>query len=319
MAHELEIDASGNAKMFFTGDPCWHGLGTPVKEALTVEMALQMSYQDWDVLSVPVMVNGVAVPGYMANVRSTDGRVLGIVSSKYKPVMNREGFAFLDDILKNSSVLKIASAGCLFDGRVVWILAELPSCRILGDEIVPYIVFSNGHDGKHPVSVAMTPTRVVCNNTLTAALKGARRSWSFRHMGDIESRKREASETLQLANQYTEGLTEFAEKMGQKKISSLMLTTFMDTLFPMEEDSSDRVKRNVDHFRNQFLDIYINKPDLQNMRGTAWGLYNAAGDFTSHIQPARKTANYQEGVFASFIDGNKVLDRAQELITTMCG
>jgi hypothetical protein len=154
----------------------------------------------------------------------------------------------------------------------------------------------------------------VCNNTLTAALKGAKRSWSFRHMGDIESRKQEASETLQLANQYTVSLTEFAEDMVQKKISTLMLTKIIDDLFPVDDEASDRIKRNVDNFRNQFTDIYLNKPDLQNIRGTAWGLYNAAGDFASHIQPARKTASFQEGIFASFLDGNKMLDRVQELV-----
>jgi phage/plasmid-like protein (TIGR03299 family) len=314
MAHELEMNADGTAKMFFVGDPCWHGLGTPVQDAPTSLDALRLAQQDWDVVSTPVMVNGNALPDYRANVRDSDGAILGIVSDKYKIVQNREGFAFLDDILKTNEDLTFESAGCLFGGKRTWILAKLPASRILGDEIVPYMVFSNGHDGKHPVSVCMTPTRVVCNNTLTAALKGARRTWSFRHMGDIESRKREASETLMLANQYTVGLTEFAEDMVQKKISTVMLTKIIDDLFPADPDSSDRIKRNVDNFRNQFLDIYLNKPDLQNIRGTAWGLYNAAGDFASHIQPARRTANFQEGVFASFLDGNKLLDRVQELV-----
>lgn len=314
MAHELEMNEDGTAKMFFVGDPAWHGLGQNVAEAPTSIDALRLSGQDWDVISTPVMANGKEIPEWKANVRSTDGAILGMVSNKYKIVQNREGFAFLDDILKTDAGLTFQTAGCLFGGKRTWILANLPATRILGDEVVPYMVFSNGHDGKHPVSVAMTPTRVVCNNTLTAALKGAKRSWSFRHMGDIEARKQEASETLQLANQYTVGLTEFAEDMVQKKISTAMLNKIIDDLFPMDADASDRVKRNVDNFRNQFTDIYLNKPDLQNIRGTAWGLYNAAGDFASHITPARKTATFQEGIFASFLDGNAMLDRVQELL-----
>lgn len=300
--------------MFYQGEVPWHGLGREVAECPTSEDALRLAGLDWDVISTPVMVNDKELPEYKANVRSSDGSILGIVSDRYKIVQNRDAFAFVDDILKSGAPVTFNTAGSLADGKRTWLLANLPPTRILGDDVVPYLVFTNGHDGKHPVSVCMTPTRVVCQNTLNAALKGAKRTWSFRHMGDIESRKQEASETLQLANQYTVGLREFAEDMVQKKISSTMLTKIIDTLFPIDEDASDRIKQNVDNFRNQFTDIYLNKSDLQNIRGTAWGVYNAMGDFASHIKPARKTANFQEGLFASFLDGNKMLDRMQELL-----
>ena len=49
---------------------------------------------------------------------------------------------------------------------------------IAGDEITPYMVFMNSHDGSSGVKVAMTPIRVVCQNTLNLALDSAKRIWA---------------------------------------------------------------------------------------------------------------------------------------------
>jgi len=314
MAHELEIDELGNAKMFYVGETPWHGLGQKVDEAPTSADALRLAGLDWDVIPSPIMTaEGTPIPEWKANVRSTDGAVLGMVSNKYKIVQNREAFAFVDDILQSDQDVRFETAGSLSGGKRTWLLAHLPPQRILDDEIVPYLCFTNGHDGKHPVSVVMTPTRVVCANTLALALGQAKRTWSFRHMGDIESRKREASETLRLTNQYTVGLREFAEEMAQKKIGVRQLEQIMSIVFPDDESASDRVRNNVSILKNQFMDIYSGKDDLQSIRGTAWGIINAASDFASHVKPLRKTSLYQEGIFASFLDGNKVLDKITEL------
>ena len=306
--------AANVESMMFVGETPWHGLGNPVAIAPTSEDALILSGNDWDVVSTPVTVNGVALPDYRANVRSTDGAILGIVSDRYKIVQNKEAFAFVDDLLKGAEPVTFNTAGSLAGGKRIWLLANLSPTRILDDEVVPYMVFTNGHDGKHPVSVCMTNTRVVCQNTLAIALKGAKRSWSFRHMGDMEAKKREASETLRLANQYTVGLTAFAEEMAQKRISMVALEQIIDLVFPVDIESSDRIQNNIANMKHQFMDIYTTKDDLQNLRGTAWGVINAFSDFASHVKPLRRTATYQEGIFTSFIDGNKILDRATELV-----
>ena len=53
-------------------------------------------------------------------------------------------------------------------GWKVWMLARMPQRYIIaGDEIAPYLVIMNSHDGSSGVKVAMAPIRVVCQNTLT--------------------------------------------------------------------------------------------------------------------------------------------------------
>ena len=83
--------------------------------------------------------------------------------------------------------VRFETAGSLQEGKSVWLLAHLPHEYIIsGERISPYLVFSNTHDGSGAVKAAITPIRVVCNNTLNLALSKAKRSWSMIHTGDIK-------------------------------------------------------------------------------------------------------------------------------------
>lgn len=297
---------------FLNKEPAWHGLGTIVQEAPTSADALRLAGLDWNVDSSPVMVEGQEAPGYKANVRSTDRRILGIVSDRYKIVQNRDGFSFVDGLLGDGRIT-FESAGSLNHGSRVWILAHLPPERILDDEVLPYLVFSNSHDGSSPVAVACTPTRVVCQNTLNIALKGAKRTWTFRHMGDIEARQREAQETLMLASDYMVGLKDFAEDMANKRLSRAAVEQFVEQLLPKMPEDTPRAERNIEKMREAFRIAY-NADNLGNIRDSAWGVYQAVADMVSHLEPARKTATYKENLFASLIDGNKLLESAQKIL-----
>jgi phage/plasmid-like protein (TIGR03299 family) len=306
---------------FLFKQPAWYGLGVVVQEAPTSIDALRLAQLDWDVVPEPVFLkDGSEVPETVVNIRSSDHSILGIVSDHYKIVQNREAFSFIDGLLE-SDIEKVTfeSAGALNHGKRVWMLAHLPAKKILGDDIVPYLVFTNSHDGTSAITAAMSPVRVVCANTLALALNTAKRTWSIRHMGNIEGKKKDAAMTLGLAAKYMEQLEVKAEDYQQKKVSKEMLQEIIDLAFPLDEDEkSDRVKNNVHELRNQFIDICIGKDDLKKFTGTAWGVYNAFGDFATHIKPLRETKNFRENLFASFIDGNKMLKLGQEAIEKVC-
>ena len=112
-------------------------------------------------------------------------------------------------------------------GRKVWLLARLPeNYQILGDEVTPYLVFSNAHDGSGAIKVAMTPVRVVCQNTLNLALHDAKRIWSTNHTGDMQTKLSEAKKTLLLAEHYMDKLNDEANElsgisMSDKKVMAL--------------------------------------------------------------------------------------------------
>ena len=194
--------AANMESMFYTRKKPWHGLGECVAEALTSKEALKLAGLDWNVIQKNVLTeDGIYVPGFKVNVRDSDEKVLGIVTNRYKVVQNRDAFSFTDALLGEG--VRYETAGSLLGGKKIWLLARLPREYIVtGERISPYLVFSNSHDGSGAVKVAVTPIRVVCNNTLNLALCTAQRSWSMIHTGNIKNKIQEAEDTLFMADQY---------------------------------------------------------------------------------------------------------------------
>ena len=184
--------------MFSVRETPWHGLGRIVMDAPASREALELAGLDWQVESRNIYSGtGDMIPGYRANVRSTDDAVLGVVSDRYRIVQNEEAFQFTDDLLGEGVTYE--TAGSLQGGKKVWMLARLPrKYLIAGDQVEPYLVIFNSHDGSSGVKVAMTPIRVVCQNTLNLALNTAKRSWTARHTENVLLRVQDARETLQL-------------------------------------------------------------------------------------------------------------------------
>ena len=175
--------------MFSVREKPWHGLGTIVAEAPDSSAALELAGLDWTVTQKDIATadGGKIIPGFKANVRELDDKVLGIVTDRYKVVQNTEAFAFTDALLGEG--VRYETAGSLQGGRRIWLLAKLPQQYIInGDEITPYLVFMNSHDGSGSIKVAMTPIRVVCSNTLNLALTKAKRCWSCNHIGNVEGK-----------------------------------------------------------------------------------------------------------------------------------
>ena len=132
--------------MFYAGrEKPWHGLGTQVDEAPTSADALRLAGLDWKVERKPIQVcGGRKVDNFFANVRSSDGAVLGVVSDRYQVVQNAEAFAFTDALIEGE--VRYETAGSLMGGRKIWLLAKLPDREIVGDKTEPYLCFSNTHD-----------------------------------------------------------------------------------------------------------------------------------------------------------------------------
>lgn len=311
MTMNLRDMVKANATMFATNrENAWNGIGTLVGEAKTSAEAIKLANLDWAVEPKPVMYNDEET-GYFMNVRNDTDSVLGIVGSRYKVVQNSEAFDFMDELLGEGVTYE--SAGSMQGGKRIWLLAKMPEADILGDKVEPYMVFTNNHDGFGSVKVAMTPTRVVCQNTLTVALKNAKRTWNARHSGSIESKKADALATLNFAGAYMDNLKEFADKYATIKISGPEFNLFNEYLFPITEDMGARKEESQLMLRSQLESCYVEE-DLGNIRNTAWGVINAVADMVSHKTPARMTDNYRENRFMSLVDGEDTMKKAQAII-----
>lgn len=300
--------------MFSTRVTPWHGLGKIVAEAPTSEDAIHLAGLDWDVVQQKIYLeDGTEIKDAYANVRSTDNKPLGIVGNRYQIVQNVEAFSFTDSLLGEG--VKYETAGSLKDGKTIWLLAKLPDkYEILGDKIDPYIVFTNTHDGTGSVKVAMTPVRVVCNNTLNMALHSATRTWTTRHTGDINKKLTDAQNTLQLAQNYMNETRVLFEKLNTVKMNDILLHRAVNNLVPIVPEMSTRQEENAKTIRADIITRYNDAPDLVDRDKTGARFIQAVADSTSHIVPMRMTRNYAENKFKKTLDGNDMLDRAIDII-----
>lgn len=301
--------------MFYVGrERPWHGLGTSVEEAPDSREALVMAGLDWDVTQKDVFTqDGIRVAGYKANVREQDGKILGVVTNRYKVVQNRDAFAFTDELLEDG--VKYETAGSLQGGRKIWILAKLPDKYIIqGEQIMPYLVFSNTHDGSGAIKVAMTPIRVVCNNTLNLALNSAKRVWSANHTGDIGVKMEDAKKTLFMAEEYMSELGKEFSTLSRKKVSDPAVEEYIDLLLPIADNASETTERNMLKLRQDMKQRYYYAPDLRNVGKNAYRFINAVSDFATHAKPLRETKNYKENLFLKTMEGNALIDRAYKMV-----
>lgn len=300
--------------MFYVRETPWHGLGTKVMEAPDSEGALIAAGLNWNVVQEPIFTGeNEPIRGYKANIRDSDRRVLGVVTDRYKVIQNHEAFAFTDELLGQG--VRYETAGSLQDGKKVWLLAHMPHEYIIsGERISPYLLFSNTHDGSGAIKVALTPIRVVCNNTLNLALSTAKRSWSMVHTGDIRSKMQEARDTLFMAERYMDELGKEFEALRLKKLPDQKVMEYIEVLLPVEDGSTPQQIRNIERLREDMKIRYFDAPDLQDTGKNAYRFINAVSDFATHAKPLRRTVNYKENLFARTAEGNPLIDRAYQMM-----
>lgn len=324
--------------MMYVGEKPWHGLGTEVKEAPTSADAIRLAGLDWLVKQEDLYIKGVdgnftKVP-LKANVRDTDHKFLGGVTNRYGIIQNYECFAFTDKFIGDD--VRYETAGSLNGGKKIWLLARMKRQILAEETIDPYLVFMNTHDGTGAVRVAMTPIRVVCNNTLNLALSTASRHWSCAHKGNIMDKLDAARFTLCNAKEYMDALEEEFGELKLKKISESQLRNMIDTLLKIEYEDlynkstavspgsssvidlkeiarSRKFEEKLNRKRNDLITLYFDKPDLRGTEHTAFRFVNAVSDYATHNTDHKNTKTYNENLFMRTVDGHSMIDTAYEI------
>lgn len=311
MSAEVETMFSAN------GIRPWHGIGKVLDDCPTSEAALAASGIDWTVsrrAAFAMDSKGDMYPAEGCFIARDDTNVpLGYVGTKYVPYQNKDLFKFGDDIIKNSQGIEAhyESAGALFGGKKVFLLIHLPDSHLVGDTVNNYLFISNAHDGKESLVAGITNVRVVCNNTLQMAMHSSERLWRLRHYATIEGRQVEATRALGLAVQYNNQLEKVALDMSKAKLAASDEEKFFRKLFEKQSCTEDHKEELIVNIK----DLYENKSDLQNFRGTKWGMYNAVADYVSHRSSQNSVGEWAgHSKMDRFMFGETLLTQAEALL-----
>ena len=305
MAHMIDNSKGFNAFVAY-GTPGWHGLGKVFQTELTAQQALIESGNDFTVLKMPNTHHILTVEGqeietvsdssfftYRTDTNAILGDKLGKV---YEVLQNSEAFAIVDEILQKGRA-RIETAGALDGGKKVFVCLKIDkSLTVKNDDTInQYLLIVSSHDGSMSITATETPVRVVCNNTLTAALRGAKGAIKIRHTPTASDRLKEAMKVLNMLDDNADILTEQFNKMAETVISGPQMFDYFGSVFCTPEEIKEfqqgkraqqvlstqkqNILRDVDRFA---LTGVGQKETLLNGNPTLWTAYNAVTGYVAH-------------------------------------
>ena len=280
MSHLLE-QYGDMASFASLREPAWHGLGTILTDEVTTSEMLQAAHLDnWNVRLDDINLPGRSHREFFAVTRTNpyDGErdVLGVVGERYKVVQNEELFSFADNMLDGG---RWETAGSIKNGTVVFGSLALDRETVLDpngatDKVNTYLLVHTSHDGSLAVQASVTPVRVVCQNTLNMALGGVKQSYKIRHTQTVQGKVAIAREALGLAHQYLDEFDKQAQELITAEINDQEFFEIITNVYPKPEKDAKGSMTKWETKIDTLNDIYFG-PTCENIRGTAWGAYNA--------------------------------------------
>lgn len=318
MAHLINFnDKKGTYSFASNSEKAWHGLGQVVDKAMTAAEAIELANLDYEVEKTTIHARIESQDGVtlyqpfedkFATYRKDTQETLGIVGGRYEIVQNKDAFGFFDAIIDEGEAV-FETAGALGKGERIFVTAKLPEDMLVaGEECNKYIILTNSHDGTSSIIAGFTSVRIVCNNTLQAALKGLTNKVLIEHRTGAKERLAEAYKVMNIGSRYMTEVQEVFNQMAKKPITDEILQNYIVNVMKPEYKalkSKEEEEKISTRFKNQVTSIYefaLSHPTQQTdaTRGTLWGAYNAISGYYNYIQKYKN----EEQKFTSQMFGN---------------
>lgn len=339
MAHNLNFNEQTGKHSFFTvKEKAWHGLGQIVEGYPTSAEALQFSGLDYQVEKkklftvnnrnqvgsegFEIKVPEIEVPNFYATLRTDNETVLGIVGKDYEVVQNTDAFRFFDAIVGGDGI-QYETAGALGKGERIFITAKLPAYIKVGNDdlIEQYLFLTTSHDGCGSITAAFTPIRIVCNNTLHAALRNHTNAFKIRHTANAKERLDEAHKLMNITNQLSSQLEGIFNQWAKIHITDPEVKKLIQlALAPNKEVLQNIQAGKVDELSSCFINMsdaafeYAMTNESQQLVTTKGSLYGAYNAVTGYFQNVRSYKNEEEKLKSLFFKGTGQLRTQQAFI-----
>lgn len=313
MAHDINFNKlTGNHSFFSTKQKAWHGLGQIVADYPTSAEAIVHAGLNYAVEKRPlftfdtennegdetndIVIPEISVPNYFATVRKDTEQVLGVVGKDYEVVQNADAFNFFDAIVGHKSGIMYETAGALGNGERIFITAKLPDYIQVGsnDLIEKYLFLTTSHDGSGSITAAFTPVRIVCANTLHAALGNMANSIKIRHTQSAKDRLEQAHKVMGISNGLSNELDSIFNRWAKVRITDREVRKLIEVaMAPSKEVLKFVMAEQVDEYSSRFTNMLDNissyafsHPTQQGAttKGTLFGAYNAITGYYQNVK-----------------------------------
>jgi phage/plasmid-like protein (TIGR03299 family) len=325
-------ETTGRAAIAYTGVTPWHGLGQALTPGASIETWTREAGLGYDVLESPVQYSTPASselqrwPDRKVLHRSDTGAPLAVVSDGYRVVQPAEIMDFFRELVELGG-FQLETAGALSDGRRVWALASVADAApvVSRDLVKPYLLLGTSYDGTMATVAKFTAIRVVCNNTITAAVGGygnGRVLEAEKDLGYLKSAVRvlhserfdAESVRLQLgivANAWESFLVQSRQLAGQPMAAEAadafvaeLLQPYHTSKLPMNETRA--YKRIMALFNGGAIGS-----ELPGVAGTRWAMLNAVTELVDHERGRSNNTRIESAWFGA---GAALKARAAELL-----
>lgn len=328
MAHEIHE----HDNLILTSQPAWHGLGHIFDSAPTLDEAVKVAFP-WEPQTVTVRG---CHPDTGMPLEFPDNKILGrvlpdgrfqkfgIVSSEYEVLHNQELFERFRPLIESGSVT-IESAGSFFNGKICFVSCKLAnSFSVRGDQIDKYVLLNNGH-ACSKASIVNTTIRVVCNNTLTAAMleDGENQKISVKHTKNIRQNLDKVIELIDLSEGQFKATQEQFEALTTLDIDQKQLKRYVKVVFSIaslekafhEADTKqpttnkDGTERESKIF-NKIEELFV--AGQGNKGKDLWDAYNAVTEYLTWNRGNSKTTQEDRTYQQLYGNAQAISNRALE-------
>ena len=298
--------------MFSVKERPWHGLGNVLTDYPTITEAIEASGLNWKASIKPSFYEAspgefVRINGLNAVIRDDINIPIGHVGDRYEIYQNDEMWRFIE-AMQMKSGCKLETAGSLRNGSTTWVLSTAGTSEyISGDPIQQFFLFRNSFDGSSNIQLLFTDIRVVCNNTLSIALKGAKNVFNVRHTSNANEQLAEVEKALGLKEKHRMKFDEIMAHLASFQMTATQTSDFIENVvFPMPQKINqvggqvvsveEASKKAITARKNKIEAIHKlietgAGADIAGVRGTGYGLYQALVEWSDHERSLKVTKN----------------------------
>ena len=289
--------------VFCYNKPAWHRLGVVIDGTLSAREAFSVANADFHVAGRPVFdADMQPIAGYQAITRMDTGRTLSVMTETYTPIQNESLIRIAEALHED---INMDAVCVLSDGKKVTFTARIRGAEgdvVPGDPVQQYLIGCTSHDGSIPFQLLFSPIRVVCQNTLSAALGLASNqrhrdnSIRIRHTKNAEQLIQRLPELVDVRRrQFIGGLDELRH-MAARPCTMAQFRHYISNVFPDQlQGTVNDIRGDKSTARPKVLDDLPAWPsvlrkfegdaigsDLAASGGTVWGAYQAVTEYISH-------------------------------------
>lgn len=248
-----------------------------------LEQAIKSAGFDYEVekQNIKINFNGSMIESddHQALINNKTGKVLSVVSPRYKLVQPREVLEFYQGAAEKAG-FQLDRVGVNDGGQSVWAIAATPDKeKVLDEEIRQELVMSTSFNTKTATNIKIQVLCLACLNGMTR--RSTKEAVRVKHSQSFNPDEVKAD--LGLIQREYAGFKEIIESLAETKVSDRNMVRLIHAIVGKKEKIEDESTRTQNIIERIYKDTFHSPgSDLTARKNSLWGLYNGFTYYVDH-------------------------------------